>query len=44
MSDVYVGKPSKVLVNTMQFPEYTQYITEPITNPKAYVSEKEGNW
>ena len=37
MSDDYVEQPSKVLVNTMQFSEYTLYITGPITSPDAYM-------
>lgn len=37
MSDDYVEQPSKVLVNTMQFSEYTLYITGPITSPDEYM-------
>lgn len=37
MSDDYMEQPSKVLVNTMQFSEYTLYITGPITSPDAYM-------
>ena len=37
MSDDYVEQPNKVLVNTMQFSEYTLYITGPITSPDAYM-------
>ena len=37
MSEDYVEQPSKVLVNTMQFSEYTLYITGPITSPDAYI-------
>lgn len=37
MSDIYMEQPSKVLVNTMQFSEYTLYITGPITSPDEYM-------
>ena len=37
MSDIYVEQPNKVLMNTMQFSEYTLYITGPITSPEAYM-------